>query len=211
MTLALYYHPLSSFCWKALIALYELELPFEPLLVNLGDADERAAFAAVWPLCKFPVLRDGVRIIPESTPIIEHLDKLAGGGKLLPTDTDAACAVRAADRFYDLYVHHQMQKIVSDRIRPEGKRDPFGEEQTRATMATALSIVEADINAGWAVGETFTMADCSAMPALYYANRVAPFEATHPRMFAYLQRLTKHPSVARTLREAEPYLHMFPA
>ena len=37
MSLRLYFHPLASFCHKALIALYENGVPFEPVFVDLGD------------------------------------------------------------------------------------------------------------------------------------------------------------------------------
>ena len=56
MTLQLFSHPLSSYCHKVLIALYELDLPFEAKLVNLGDPQEREAFHALWPTGKIPLL-----------------------------------------------------------------------------------------------------------------------------------------------------------
>lgn len=39
MSLKLHFHPLSSFCWKALIALYENDTPFTPHLVDLGNPE----------------------------------------------------------------------------------------------------------------------------------------------------------------------------
>ncbi|HUD52173.1 glutathione S-transferase family protein, partial [Parvibaculum sp.] len=111
----------------------------------------------------------------------------------------------------DLYVHIPMQKIVGDRLRPEGRHDPHGVEEARATLKTSLGLVEEDM-AGktWAMGEDFTMADCAASPALFYADMVAPFGETHPRTAAYLARLKARPSFARALKEAEPYMHMVP-
>ena len=40
MTFKLYYHPLASYCWKVLMALYESETPFEGVVVNLGNPDD---------------------------------------------------------------------------------------------------------------------------------------------------------------------------
>ncbi len=214
MSLELFFHPLSSFCHKALIALYETGTPFEPRIVNLGDADERAAFLEVWPIGKFPVLRDNMRnaVVPESSIIIEYLAQYyPGGTSLVPADPDLARHVRASDRFFDLNLQVPMQKIVGDRIRPAGQNDPFGVAQARAQLATALDVVDRDM-AGktWSVGESFTMADCAAAPALYYANRVAPFASTHKHAAAYFARLQERPSYARTLKEAAPFLSMFP-
>jgi glutathione S-transferase len=209
MTRQLYYHPLSSYCWKVLIALYELEVAFEPKLVDLGNAEERAAFLRLWPIGKFPVLREGDSIIPESTMIIEHLDR--GLAQLVPANAQEAWRVRAADRFYDLHIQTPMQAIVADRLRPADKRDPLGVERAHASLKTALGVLETDMAARtWAVGEAFTMADCAAAPALYYANKVAPFATSHPAAFTYLKRLEARPSFARVLAEAEPYFAMFP-
>ncbi len=215
MSLTLYYHPLSSYCWKVLTALYENDTPFTPLLVNLGEEASSAAFKKVWPIGKFPVVRDEAKgkMIPESSTIIEYLDRhYPGRTALIPADADAARETRLRDRFYDLHVHTHMQKIVGDRIRPADKKDPFGVEQARAQLAVALGMIEEDMAAKkkWTMGDDFTMADCSAAPALYYANLVAPFSATHKSTAAYLNRLLDRPSFARAVREAEPYKHFFP-
>ena len=214
MPLKLYYHPLSSYCHKVLIALYENGTPFETQLVNLGDAKERADFVKLWPIGKFPVIRDEGRgqTIPESSPIIEYLARhYPGPVPLVPPDAELAWQVRSRDRFLDLYVHMEMQKVVGDRLRPADSKDPFGVKQARDRIATCYDMLEHDLaSKTWMAGDTFTMADCSAAPALFYANKVQPFEATHPNLKAYFGRLLERPSYQRTLEEAKPYFHMFP-
>ncbi len=213
MALKLYYHPLSSFCWKVLVALYENDTPFERVLVDLGNAESRAAFLKIWPIGKFPVIQDDVRdwMVPESNIIIEYLARNhPGRSKLVPDDPDLARQVRMRDRFFDLYVQVPMQKIVGDRLRAEGRKDPQGVEEARAQLRTAYGLIEADIGTQWVMGETFSMADCAAAPALTYANMVEPLGKDHPKTAACLSRLTARPSFARVLKEAEPYRHMFP-
>ncbi len=212
--LKLFFHPLSSFCHKVLIALYENNTPFEPVVVNLGDADSSAEMRNLWPIAKFPLLRDDTRgeTIPESSIIIEYLAQhYPGPSQLIGKDEDFARATRLKDRFYDLHVQVPMQKIVGDRIRPEGERDPFGVEQARAALKTALDIADKDL-AGktWVMGDQFTMADCAAAPALFYANLVLPYTSTHKTVAAYFERLMQRPSYARTLKEAEPFMQYFP-
>ncbi|MBL8644151.1 MAG: glutathione S-transferase family protein [Rhodospirillaceae bacterium] len=214
MTLKLYYHPLSSFCHKVLIALYENNTPFEPVMIDLGNAASRADLHRLWPVTKFPVLRDDAkdRTVPESSIIIEYLDlHYPGPTKLVPHDTDAANEMRLKDRFYDLHVQVPMQKIVGDRIRPADKRDPFGVEQARAALKTAIDMAEKDL-AGrtWVMGDAFTLADCAAAPALFYADLVMPFTSTHKTVAAYFERLKARPSYARVLKEAEPFMQFFP-
>ncbi|MES1158740.1 MAG: glutathione S-transferase family protein [Terricaulis silvestris] len=209
MMLTLYYHPLSSFCWKALIALYECEADFTPRLVNLGDPEDAAAFRAIWPFGKFPVLQDGETIVPESTTIIEYLAvQHPGPSTLIPRDPDIARQVRFIDRVIDMHVHIPMQKFTIDVMRPEGFKDPMGVDHARATLRTAYAWLETQVGA-WAVGDAFTMADCAALPALYYANIAEPI-GDHPKLIAYLERLKARPTISRVLREAEPYFHMLP-
>jgi glutathione S-transferase len=214
MSLTLYFHPLSSFCWKALIPLYENATPFKPQVVNLMDPQEAAAFKALWPIRKFPVLRDesNDRLIPESTAIVEYLQQhYPGAVRLIPADAEAAQEVRFTDRLFDLYVHLPMQKIMTDRLRPAGKNDAHGVEEAKATLRDALGILDTSLASHtWATGEAFTMADCAALPALYYANVAMPFVATHKNVAAYLARLQQRPSVARVLKEAEPYFKFVP-
>jgi glutathione S-transferase len=214
MSLKLYFHPLSSFCWKVLIALYENDTPFTPVMVDLGNEAERAALLKLWPIGKFPVLSDEARdrVIPETSIIIEYLDNhYPGATRFIPADTDLARPTRLRDRFYDLYVHQPMQKIVGDRLRPPGSNDPFGVEEAKARIRSCYGMIDKEVAAKtWAMGEAFTLADCAAAPALFYADKVVPFGGAHPKLTAYFDRLTARPSFARVLREAEPYFAMFP-
>lgn len=214
MSLVLHYHPLSSFCWKVLIALYENATPFMPKAVNLGDPVERAALLKLWPIGKFPVLRDEARgrTVPESSIIIEYLDRYhAGPVRFVPDDPEFAWQTRLRDRFLDLYVHLPMQKIIGDRLRPAGKKDPHGVEEARAQLRTSYDMIEQQMAAGpWMMGETFTLADCAALPPLFYGNQVEPFGPARKNVTAYVERLRARPSVARVIKEAEPYFHLVP-
>jgi glutathione S-transferase len=214
MSLKLYFHPLASFCWKVLIPLYENDTPFEAHIVDLAGQASAAAFKKIWPIGKFPVLRDEARgrTVPESSTIIEYLAQhYPGRTQLVPTDPDRARQVRFRDRFYDHYVHVPMQKIVTDRIRPEGRHDPHGVEEARALLRTSLGMIEEEMAAkAWAMGDAFSMADCAAAPALFYADKVMPLADMHRNAAAYLQRLMQRPSFARVLQEAQPYFRMFP-
>lgn len=214
MGLVLWSHPFAAFCQKVLIAFYETQLPFEPRLVDFADPASAAAFRALWPPARMPVLVDDARglTLPESTVIIEHLHRLAPATQLIPDDANAALKVRLLDRIFDHYVAHPMQKVVTDRLRPEGGDDPVGVEQAREMLRTAYGVIEGELADGrrWAAGDGFTLADCAAAPALYYADLVESFRAGWPRLAAYFDRLTARPSFARVLREAEPYRQNFP-
>ena len=220
MALTFYFHPLASYCHKALIALYENETPFTPHLLDLQDEKVRAMYAAIAPLGKMPTLRDDDRdrTVGEATIVIEYLDvHYPGRTRFVPADPDRALEVRARDRFFDNYVHNAMQTIVLDRVRPTDQRDRFGVEQTRDQLRAALDLLERELTDGtlpgrrWLLGDDFTLADCAAAPALFYADKVQPLAERHPACLAYLDRLRARPSYARVLEEAAPYFKYFPS
>lgn len=210
MALTLYYHPLASFCHKVLIAFYERGVDFEKRLIDLADPADRAALQEVWPFTQFPVLSDRRRgrDVAESSIIIEYIDHHAGGAhKLIPVDWDSALEVRLWDRVFDGHVQVPMQAIVLDRIRAS-KGDMSGE---RGTLGTAYAMIDKRMQGrDWVVGHSFSMADCAAAPALFYANTVHAFPPECKALIGYYERLMARPSVARVMAEAKPYLGMYP-
>ncbi len=197
--LELYLHPLASYCWKVLLALYETDTPFTPHVIDLADPAQRAALVEIWPFARFPVLRDHGRgeTVPESSIIIEYLARHYPAARhLVPDDLD----VRARDRFFDSYVMDPMGLIVRDMLKPG---DPAIVATARQTLLTAYDVV-----AKLPERTDFTLADCAAAPSLFYADQLVPIE--QPRTRAYLDRLLARPSMIRVRREAEPYWHNFP-
>ncbi|MDX0639786.1 glutathione S-transferase family protein [Sinorhizobium medicae] len=214
MTLTLYLHPLASFCHKVLVALYEAGTSFTPQIVDFGDPSEHARYLEVWPVGKIPVLHDDARgrTVPESSVIIEYLDQhYPGEQPLIPRDEALALEARLWDRFFDLYVQVPMQKIVTDTLRASGENDGRGVADAQAALASAYDLAERHFHDRlFAVGEDFSIADCAAAPALFYAAIVVPFDDTHPNLAAYFERLLARASFQRALAEARPYFPLFP-
>lgn len=212
-TLALHYHPLSSYCQKALIALDELGIEIEKRLLNLGDPAERSAFLALWPLGKMPLLIDDGRPIPETSIIVEHLQRHhAGPGRvLIPDDPDAALEVRLWDRLFDQYVMTPMQAFTADLLRPEADRDVISVARAREGLSKAYALIDSRLEGRtWAAGEAFSLADCAAAPALFYAVTYVPIAPGLGRLASYFDRLLERPSVARVIDEARPWFQYYP-
>ncbi|HYC67059.1 glutathione S-transferase family protein [Brevundimonas sp.] len=212
MSLILWSHPYAAYGQKASVALYELGLPFELKLVDAGDAAGMAAFRAVSPFGKMPVLIDGDRTIVESSIVVEHLDRLAGRGRLIPHDPDAALEARLIDRIVDTYAGGPMNRIIPRKFRPAGNEDPYGDAQDANILAVAWDWLEDRLGDGrtWGAGETFTLADCCAAPILTYARRLIPF-GDRPRLKAWHGRLMARPSFRRALEDAAPFGDLMPA
>jgi len=209
----LHYHPLSSYCHKLLIALDVLGVEVDKRLLNLGDPAERAAYLALWPTGKMPLLVDRGRPIAETSIIIEHLQRHRArpGRTLIPHDPDAALDVRLWDRLFDLYVMTPMQALTADLLRPEAERDAYGVARAREGLQSAYAWIDRHLDGRtWVAGDTFSLADCAAAPALFYAVTHVPLSPQHPHLTAYFERLVDHPPVARTIDQARPYLRFYP-
>lgn len=210
--LTLHEHPFASYCWKALIALYEREVPFEPHLV-LDEAD-RAELARLWPPASIPVLVDGENglTVPESTAVVEYLDRFGPAPPLIPADPAAALQARLWDRVLDGQVMAPMQKIVADSLRPEDSHDAYGVAQARSELGRAYELLDGHL-AGkrWVTGARFTLADCAAAPSLFYARVVHRWDEERlPELTRYYEDLSARHSVARVIEEASEYRHLFP-
>ncbi|CAB3695671.1 Stringent starvation protein A [Paraburkholderia graminis C4D1M] len=212
MKLKLYAHPFSSYCQKALIALYENSTPFEFRLLAHDDPQIMAEFAELWPIRRFPVLVDGERTVTEASIIIEYLGlHYPGPVALVPADARAALDVRSMDRFFDNYISTPQQKIVFDSLRSEAERDARGVTEARAMLDTAYAWLDKTMAAReWAAGDTFSLADCAAAPALFYADWSHAIDPAFAHVRAYRERLLARPSFARAVDEARPYRPLFP-
>lgn len=210
MTLKLYAHPFSSYCQKALTALYENGTSFD--YRKLDEPSAMDELAARWPIRKFPLLVDNDRTIVEATVIIEHLGLFHPGPvKLLPDNPRAALDVRFMDRFFDNYLATPQQKIVFDSMRKENERDPRGVADARTQLETAYAWLDNTMREReWAAGEHFSLADCGAAPFLFYADWTHRIDPKFEHVLAYRARLLKRPSFARAVDEARPYRHLFP-
>ena len=212
MTLQLYAHPFSSYCQKVLIPLYENGTPFELRLLAHDNEPVLAEFAALWPLKKMPVLVDDGRTVVEASIIVEHLGAYHPGPvRMVPEDARAALEVRMMDRFFDNYVSTPQQKIVFDSIRAPENRDPYGVVEARTMLHTAYGWLDGVmVGREWAAGDTFSLADCAAAPALFYADWTHAIGKEFANVHAYRRRLLARPSFARAVDEARPYRSFFP-
>jgi len=211
--LVLHQHPFASFCWKPLIALYELELPFESQLVD--DEAARRELARLWPIGRIPVLRDETAdlTLPESSTIVEYLDALTPGPRrLIPDSPDRALQARLWDRVIDDYVATPMQTIVGDSLRADDQHDHTGVDRARAVLDQAFDVLDEQLARNqWVAGPDFTIADCAAGPALFYGRVVHAWDEERvANLTRYYRDLMHRPSIERVIDEARPYRGLFP-
>lgn len=206
-------HPFSSYTWKAMIALYEKDLPFELLSVEddlAANPEKGGRLSELWPLNTFPVLEDGEKVLIESSILIEHLDlAYPETMRLIPTDPVTALEVRFTDRVFDNHVMANMQAIVAEHLPFITENpDPMRIERAKNGLSTIYKWLETKLpENGWACGAEFTLADCAGAPALFYADWVHPIPDECRRVKAYRARALARPSVARAVDGGRPYRH----
>ncbi|HET9459404.1 MAG TPA: glutathione S-transferase family protein [Sphingomicrobium sp.] len=210
MTIELFAHPFSSYCQKALIAFYENDISFTYRM--LEDAGVGEELEALWPIKRFPILRENDRVVLEATILIEYLHvHHPGPVRLIPEDPDLALQARMLDRFFDNYVMTPQGKFVFDALRPPEDRDPYGVGEARKMLDTSYAWLDERMQGRtWAVGEDFTLADCAAAPSLFYADWTHPIPEQYGNLISYRARLLDRPSFARAVDEARPFRHYFP-
>jgi glutathione S-transferase len=207
--LELFAHPFSSYCWKVLIPLYENDTPFEYRMIE--DPTNAAELARLWPPGKFPLLVDDGRPVMESSVIIEHLQRFHPGAVAFLPEGDAALEVRMLDRIFDNHVMNQMNRVVADALRGPERHDPIEVVQAKAALQKSYAWLETWLEGReWAAAGAFSLADCAAAPALFYADWVDPIPEKLVNLRAYRARLLARPSVARAVDEARPYRAYFP-
>ncbi len=207
----LYYHPLSTYSQKVLIACYEKGIAFSRHIINLEVAAERKKYNRIYPIGKLPLLiTDQNHMIPESSIIIEYFDRTdSKAPRLIPNDADEARQVRFRDRMHDLYLNDPTVTILSENLKPESRRNPALVNKSRKTLDVIYEFLNHELKGHtWSNGEDFTMADCAAAPALFYAQRVHSFNK-YPTIRAYFSRLMGRPSYRKVIREAEPLMKKF--
>jgi len=201
----LYYFPLSTYSQKAMIAFNEKGISYEPIVVQLLEPAERAEFEKIYPIGKVPFLQANDRPVPESTSIIEYLeDEFPGTPRMIPAGNgDAPRQVRFMDRMTDLYFTEPLSELISQQL---GLRPKDDDKAVRARKYIALTYAHWDQRLAtrkWLCGDDFSMADCAAIPGLFYAQSMLPF-AAHPHIVAYWQRAQQRPSYAKVRAEFEP-------
>lgn len=209
--LIFYGHPFSSYSWKVLIALYEKGMEFDYRNVDPEFPEHMPELRTHWPVGQFPlIVHDGTPWF-ETSVMIEYLDRLVPEPRMIPADADAALKVRLFDRIFDNQVMNRMQEVVNDAIRGPENHLPMIVEQTHARLEIIYAWLDKELaGGGWATPHGFTLADCAAAPALFYADWVYPIDAKYENLRGYRARLLAHPSVSRCVEDARRYRHYFP-
>jgi glutathione S-transferase len=217
--LELHGHPFSSYTWKALIALYANETPFEFREIDPSVPKFESFTGKAHPSGQFPVLTDGDAVVVETSAIIEYLAvHHPGPAPLIPADPADAVVARMIDRVFDNYVMGNMQRVIAayfvDRDDPGAggmRGEPFAPEIAagKAGLRRAYAWLERWLSEN-ALPPHVSLVTCAAAPSLFYADWVEPIPADCPRLATLRAALLALPPVVRCVEDARPYRAFFP-
>ena len=208
MAIQLYGHPFASYAWKPLIAAYERNVPFVFCMVDPDHPENTARIRELSPTGQFPALVDGERTVTQSNAVIEYLDRIGSAPPIIPSDPDTSLNARMFTDVFDSYIAGPMQQIVGEALRPVDRQDSGRVADAKANLDKSYHWLAKHISRNWATGDRFSIADCAAAPALFYADWLHPIP--DGTLKSYRSRLLARPSVARVVNEARPYRSFFP-
>ena len=204
----LYFAYPSTYSQKVLLALYEKGVEFTPKQVSLMDEKAREEYRQLYPVGKIPLLiKDDGRLIPESSIIIEYLENdFPTDPPLIPKDPELARRVRFLDRMCDMYLNDPVVNIIFETMKPQDQQNSELLEKSTQLIGTLYGLINGQLEGRqFLAGDTFTMADCAAIPPLYYARSFAEF-SIFENIGAYWERIQDHPSWRRVHEEAAPHI-----
>ncbi len=205
----LYYNPISTYSQKVLLAFYEKGLEFQPKIIKLMDPESNEEYRKIYPMGKIPclVLEDD-HIIPESSIIIEYIDSMAEP-RLIDGDAEQTRKIRFKDRMFDLYLNDTVVTLLFQSMKPDDQKDQEKIDTAKFRIDTMYNFMDHEFGQQpYANGDTFTMSDCSASPALFYSELLTPF-TEYKNICAYWERLKERASVQRTHKDAKPIVEEF--
>ncbi|MEO0842441.1 MAG: glutathione S-transferase family protein [Cyanobacteria bacterium J06643_5] len=194
----LYYAPASSYSQRVLIALYEKQLDFTPIEVNLFDTESRNQYLQINPFGKIPTLiTDDEEVILEASIQIEYLDNYQKIHPLIPKDFKVNLEMRMLERIIDVYVNSGREALFKDSQLPPDERGKKEVVKAKRLLESACNLLDEKLRLRtWLAGDAFTLADCTAAPTLSYLRIVYDYQHLQ-NLTAYFERLEAKPSVKK--------------
>jgi glutathione S-transferase len=194
--------PQSNFVWATRIAAGEKGVPHVNLPLPPGHPD----LAALHPLGRVPVLRQGDVVLAESRAIMVFIDQAFDGPPLMPRDPAAAAR---AEQWVSLIVTAAEPALIRQHLfaylfpgTPDGRPDPAKVAATLPAMERYLAVLDGALAGGFAGGAAFTLADAYLVPILYWLRglpEAGPRIVAARHLSPYLDRMLARPAVAATV------------
>jgi glutathione S-transferase len=193
---------LSPFVRKVCLAMEEKGIAYDLVMSSPNNPDPD--FVAASPFGKIPAIADGDYRLADSSAILAYLEALYPENPLIPADPQARGQTMWFDEFADTIFAGSGLKILFNRlVAPKLLKLPYDEAialQGEAELPRILAYLEGVVpEAGWLLGDTFTLADISVASVFCSLGYVGhgPKSETHPRTAAWYARVCERPAWQR--------------
>ena len=133
------------------------------------DGTKTPAYLKLNPLGKAPVMKDGATVLFESGVIVEYLDAKYKKKRIVPTNPKAMAQARLIAALFAEYVQPHIFALWGQA--DPAKRDQALVDGKLAEINKGLDIIEGRLKAApYAAGDKFTIADCYAVPVLFWLD-----------------------------------------
>ena len=168
----------SSASFRVRIALNHKGLDYEPAIVSLPKGEHvETKYKSVNSQGLVPALDDAGSILTQSLAIIEYLDEVHSGPKLLPADPRDRAYVRAFSQLIACEIHPLNNLRILKYIRKTYQLDEEGVNAWyRHWIAEGFLMVESFLGENgkhgkFCFGDEVSMADCCLVPQVFNAQR----------------------------------------
>jgi glutathione S-transferase len=197
--------PGSPFVRKVRIVLAEKDIAYDYIVARASTPD--SPVPPFNPLAKIPTLvRDDGRALYDSTVIVEYLDALGNGPKLIPEDFESRIEVRRWEALGDGITEATVNINHEYREPADKQRAPAWFEKQQLKIDRGLALMEKDLGTNeFCFGNRFTLADISAGYALGYLDYALPeyeWRSKHPALARLAARLDGRASFSATRQAA---------
>lgn len=201
----------SSASFRVRIALNYKGIAYDPMLVSLPKAEHLGGpFKAVSPQGLVPVLDDGSHVLTQSLAIIEYLDEVHPGPKLLPVDPFERAYVRALSQIIACEIHPLNNLRVLKYVRKTYGLDEEGvNDWYRHWIAEGFAMMESylvgqKLSGKYCLRDQLTMADCCLVPQVINAQRFNCDLSAYPTVMAIHEACMTLPAVLAAQPSAQP-------
>jgi glutathione S-transferase len=189
---------------------------FEPTMVKLHKGEQyNEEYKQLNPRSQVPVLVHDGHVVTQIVAICQYLDLLFPGQHFLPADHVARAQALSTfawmnNTVHPTFTHIFMPQKFTDQPEAQAaiKQHAIGQFKTMLADLQTLVVKKNEAGRPWLAGEHFSPLDAYALTLTRWGTIAGIAPATHPELWAFVQKVAAVPAVARVIERERLQLDM---